>query len=150
MHFLKIYDGHWEVLSVIVNHSLYFDLNGFKALNDTEGHQVGDSILSLVGEVVRASIRETDIGCRYGGDEFAIILPRTSVETSDLVRERIIKEFNDRDTKGVSFSLGIVDTGPDEFLDHESFLKKADNEMYKVKEESKKTPGIHTSIYRYN
>lgn len=126
----------------------YFDLNGFKKLNDTEGHQAGDNVLSLVGKVVLASIRETDIGCRYGGDEFAIILPRTSVETSDLVRERLIKEFKDSDTKGVSFSMGVIDTGPDDFIDYEAFVKKADQEMYKAKAESKKKPGIHISVYR--
>lgn len=126
----------------------YFDLNGFKELNDTEGHQAGDAVLSLVGEVVNASIRDTDIGCRYGGDEFCIILPRTSVHTADLVRERLISEFEARDTNGISFSLGVIDTGPEEFLDHETFLKKADKEMYKAKAESKKTPGIHVSVYR--
>lgn len=126
----------------------YFDLNGFKALNDTEGHQSGDNVLSVVGKVVLASIRETDIGCRYGGDEFAIILPRTSVETSDLVRERLIKEFKGSDTKGVSFSMGVIDTGPDDFIDYETFVKKADQEMYKAKAESKKKPGIHISVYR--
>ena len=126
----------------------YFDLNGFKALNDSEGHQAGDSILSLVGEVVTAAIRETDIGCRYGGDEFCVILPRTSVRTSGVVRERLIKEFNARDMKGISFSMGVVDTGPDEFFDYETLVKKADKEMYKAKAESRKAPGIHTSIYR--
>lgn len=126
----------------------YFDLNGFKALNDTAGHQAGDALLALVGEVVRGATRETDIGCRYGGDEFCIILPRTSIRTSDLVRERLIKGFEEQDTSGVSFSLGIVDTGPDDFLDYEFFIKKADKEMYKAKAESKKTPGIHVSIYR--
>lgn len=126
----------------------YFDLNGFKDLNDTEGHQAGDHVLSLVGKVVHDSIRETDIGCRYGGDEFCIILPRTSVETSDLVRERLVKEFKNSDTKGVSFSMGVIDTGPDEFLDYETLVKKADQEMYKAKAVSKKKPGIHISTFR--
>ena len=126
----------------------YFDLNGFKELNDTEGHQAGDEVLSLVGEVVSASIRDTDIGCRYGGDEFCIILPRTSIHTADLVRERLINEFEGRDTKDISFSLGVVDTGPDDFLDHETLLKKADQEMYKAKAVSKKSPGIHVSTHK--
>ena len=126
----------------------YFDLNGFKNLNDTEGHQVGDVILALVGEVVNASIRDTDIGCRYGGDEFCIILPRTSIHGSDLVKERLIKEFKARDTKGISFSLGIVDTGPEEFIGYEALVKKVDMEMYKAKSKSKKVPGIHVSVCR--
>ena len=124
----------------------YLDLNGFKELNDSEGHQAGDSILSLVGKVIHASIRETDIGCRYGGDEFCIILPRTSVESSELVSERLFNEFKSHDTKGISFSMGVVDTGQEEFLDYETFVKKADKEMYKAKAESKKKPGIHISV----
>jgi len=125
----------------------YFDLNGFKNLNDSEGHQAGDDVLTLVGDIVRNSVRETDIGCRYGGDEFCIILPRTSVETSGLIKERLINEFQSRDTKGISFSMGIIGTGPDEFYDYESFVKKADQEMYKAKEISKKSAGIHISVF---
>jgi len=125
----------------------YFDLDGFKNLNDSEGHQAGDEVLTLVGDIIRKSARETDIGCRYGGDEFCIILPRTSREASELVRERLINEFKSRDTKGVTFSIGIIDTGPDEFLEYELLVKKADQEMYKAKEKSKKSPGIHISVF---
>lgn len=125
----------------------YFDLNGFKNLNDTHGHQAGDEVLALVGEIVRASIRDTDIGCRYGGDEFAIILPRTSIDTAKIIKQRLKNEFESRDTKGVTFSMGIIDTGPEDILGYESLVKKADSEMYKAKEESKKSPGIHISVF---
>lgn len=127
----------------------YFDLNGFKNLNDTAGHQAGDEILLLVGEVTHKVIRETDIGCRYGGDEFCIILPRSSIESSTIVKERLVSEFEARETKGISFSLGIIDTGPEEFMDYETLVKKADKEMYKAKAVSKKKPGIQVSIYNH-
>lgn len=126
----------------------YFDLNGFKQLNDTEGHPAGDEILSLVGNIIREVIRETDIGCRYGGDEFCVILPRTSINTSEIVKERLVKEFTAQDTKGISFSLGIIDTGPDIFVGYETLVKNADQEMYKAKAESKNKPGIHISTFR--
>lgn len=125
----------------------YFDLNGFKILNDTKGHQEGDKILALVGDIVRKCVRETDIECRYGGDEFAIILPRTSIDTADTVKERLVKEFNNHDTQGITFSLGIVDTGPEEFVSHEQLLRIADEQMYKAKAKSKKSPGIQISTY---
>lgn len=125
----------------------YFDLNGFKQLNDTEGHQAGDEILALIGDIIRKAIRETDIGCRYGGDEFCIILPRTSIETSLIMKDRFVDEFNAHETKGISFSMGIIDTGPEHFIDYESLVKKADQEMYKAKAESKIKPGIHISIF---
>ena len=126
----------------------YFDLNDFKHLNDTEGHQQGDRFLIEMGEIIRNAIRETDIGCRYGGDEFCIILPRTSIESSEVIQDRLIREFSQADRKGVSFSLGVADTGPDEYLDYESLVKKADIEMYKAKAMSRKKPGIHVSVGR--
>ena len=126
----------------------YLDLNGFKKLNDTEGHQAGDNILEITGEIIQEVIRETDIGCRYGGDEFSIILPRSSVETSMIVKDRLVSEFESRETKGITFSLGIIDTGPEEFLDYEGFVKKADQEMYKAKAISKKKSGTQVSIYK--
>lgn len=126
----------------------YFDLNGFKNLNDTQGHQAGDDILALVGEVIQKAIRETDIGCRYGGDEFSIIMPRSSVESSMIVKERLVSEFESSETKGISFSLGIIDTGPEEFIGYETLVKKADQEMYKAKAISKKKTGIQASIYK--
>lgn len=124
----------------------YLDLNNFKHLNDTEGHQQGDKFLIETGEVIRNAIRETDIACRYGGDEFCIILPRTTNESSGIIQDRLIKEFNKLDSRGVSFSLGVVDTGPDEYLDYESLVKNADIEMYKAKAASRKKPGIHISV----
>ena len=124
----------------------YFDLNGFKELNDNEGHQAGDEILALTGEIVKKVIRETDIGCRYGGDEFCIILPRTSIQTCEIIKDRFVVEFKAHDTKGISFSMGIIDTGPEDFIGYEALVKKADKEMYKAKAESKKQPGIHISV----
>ena len=128
----------------------YFDLNGFKKLNDSEGHQSGDEILKLVAQIIKDAIRVTDIACRYGGDEFCIILPRTNVETSEPIKDRLVKGFKDADTKGVFFSLGIVDTGPDNFVDYELLVKRADQEMYKAKAESKEKKGIHISIHGHD
>lgn len=126
----------------------YFDLNDFKDLNDSEGHQVGDAILSLVGVIMRKAIRETDIGCRYGGDEFCIILPRTSVDDAVIIKDRLISEYTSQNTKGISFSMGIVDTGPTTFVDYESLVRLADKEMYKAKSKAKDSPGNQISVYR--
>lgn len=71
----------------------YFDLNGFKAINDKRGHQVGDEVLETVGKIVHDSMREGDIGCRYGGDEFALILPHSTLEEADFFAKRLIKKF---------------------------------------------------------
>ncbi|MDH5395128.1 MAG: GGDEF domain-containing protein [Gammaproteobacteria bacterium] len=123
----------------------YFDLNGFKAINDKKGHQAGDDLLTLVGKIVKASLRDADIGCRYGGDEFALILPRSSVESAETLTKRLIENFEAENMLGVSFSMGIAATGPDDFVSHEVLLKTADTEMYKAKEKAKKRRGFYTS-----
>ena len=72
---------------------LMLDLDGFKAVNDTAGHQAGDSVLQLVGRVVKASCRDTDVPARLGGDEFAVILPEASELTVPRYAERLVAEI---------------------------------------------------------
>jgi len=121
----------------------YMDLNGFKSVNDKEGHKAGDAILKLVGHAMISSTRETDICCRYGGDEFCIILPRTDLNETILVIERMVKEFKKLENKKVSFSLGLFTTGPEEFVDIDSLVNRADHLMYKAKAKSKKKAGFY-------
>lgn len=123
----------------------YFDLNDFKIVNDKEGHQTGDKILALVGKIVNNCLRGTDIGCRYGGDEFALILPHTTLDDVDIFTTRLISSFENEDMHGVSFSMGIAGVGPEEFVNHEILLKAADTEMYKAKAKAKKNAGFHVS-----
>lgn len=123
----------------------YFDLNGFKKINDSEGHQTGDEILKTVGRLIQDSLRETDIGCRYGGDEFALILPRSTLEDADIVTKRLIANFKAEKIKGINFSMGHAETGPDNFVGYERLLKIADNEMYKAKEKARKRKGYYVS-----
>lgn len=124
----------------------YFDLNSFKALNDSEGHKSGDKLLALVGKVVGESIREIDTACRYGGDEFCIIMPRTQIEDAKLVVERFIENFKKQNTTGVSFSVGLVCSGPNEIIDTDKLIKAADTHMYKAKAKARKKPGFHISL----
>ena len=123
----------------------YFDLNGFKAINDEKGHQEGDDVLITTGRLIKESIRDGDLACRYGGDEFAIILPRTNLEEADNLVKRLIKNFRVPEMQGVSFSMGIASVGPDEFIDYESLLSAADHEMYKAKAKTKKRRGFYVS-----
>lgn len=125
---------------------IYFDLNGFKKLNDEKGHKLGDELLALLGSVIVQSIREIDIPCRYGGDEFCIIMPRTKVEDASQVIERLIENFKQQNGTDVSFSVGIVSTGHSEVNDIDSLIKEADKQMYKAKARAKKKPGFYISI----
>ena len=121
----------------------YMDLNGFKQVNDIEGHKAGDAILKLVGHAMLSSTRETDLCCRYGGDEFCIILPRTDLSEAELVVERMLEKYKQLESKGVTFSIGIVTTGVEEFVDIDSLVNQADRFMYKSKAKSKKKAGFY-------
>lgn len=119
----------------------YFDLNKFKAVNDTHGHATGDQVLKSVGASILKIIRAVDIPCRYGGDEFCIIMPRTTLVESRLVLERLAVEFNTHENYGVSFSTGIVQTPIGEVVSGEDLIKQADKKMYAAKAKSKESPG---------
>ena len=123
----------------------YFDLNDFKIINDKKGHQAGDKVLALVGKIIKNTLRGNDIGCRYGGDEFALILPHTTLDDIDIFTTRLISKFENENMHGVSFSMGVAGVGPEEFVNHEVLLKAADTEMYKAKEKAKKRSGFYIS-----
>ncbi|MDH5751643.1 MAG: GGDEF domain-containing protein [Deltaproteobacteria bacterium] len=121
----------------------YFDLNGFKGLNDSEGHQAGDRLLALVGKSVLESIRIHDVGVRYGGDEFCIIMQNTNLKQSRVVVDRLIEKFSKANKTPVSFSVGLVQTGPESYLGLDELVKEADKNMYAAKKLSKKKPGFY-------
>jgi len=113
---------------------IYFDLDGFKKVNDTLGHNRGDAILAGAAEAMRYSIRAEDIPARYGGDEFCIILPETTVEESTIVAERLTAAFDKTmaDT-GVTMSIGLAGVESNSPIDADTLVKKADRAMYSSK-----------------
>ena len=68
---------------------MMLDLDNFKKLNDTLGHAAGDEVLKSVGEMIHSTIRDGDFGCRYGGDEFVVLLPNCEVSAAKKVGERL-------------------------------------------------------------
>jgi len=119
----------------------YLDLNGFKQLNDTYGHQSGDNVLELVGKSMHAVTRESDIACRYGGDEFCIILPKTNIAEARRMIDRLIELYAKTENQGVTFSIGVSCTAVDEYPNQDQLVKQADTLMYKSKAASKKKQG---------
>ena len=119
---------------------LYMDLDGFKEVNDTYGHGVGDKVLTHVGNLIRRSVRYMDIPFRYGGDEFIVILPATSKEAASEVAKRIVdavyKFFKDYPYK-ISISVGVASFPEDKVPSFEELLKVADDRLYKAKEMGK-------------
>jgi diguanylate cyclase (GGDEF)-like protein len=116
---------------------LYIDLNQFKELNDQAGHRAGDELLVLFSQALQNVSRVSDIACRYGGDEFVMILPETGPEQAEKVAQRLIQLFSQGDTQGITLSIGIAHTSPDNLLDPENLTHLADKAMYSAKQHSR-------------
>lgn len=111
---------------------LVVDLDNLKDYNDRLGHLKGDEALRVVAQALTAGIRQdVDTGYRYGGDEFAVILPYSDREDSVEVAERIKKTFNGFRLEGTSLSIGLAQLDYDEEVD--DFVTRADSAMYAAK-----------------
>lgn len=118
---------------------LYFDLDGFKAVNDLQGHQAGDRLLRAVADRLRSTTRETDIAARVGGDEFVVVQTHVkdlaAVECFAARLVRILSrryELESDHVAIVSTSIGIA-VAPDDGVDSEQLLTRADAALYRVK-----------------
>ena len=121
---------------------LFFDLDDFKKYNDVYGHVEGDKVLSRIGEVVKRGLRQTDSAFRYGGEEFAVILPMTDLPSAITAAERLADElyrevFSPASGEDVHItcSIGVALYRPNEAP--VSFVQRADLLMYRAKSEGK-------------
>jgi diguanylate cyclase (GGDEF)-like protein len=119
---------------------IFFDLDHFKRVNDTHGHQVGSQVLHEVGRLLLRTLRSTDVPVRYGGDEFVILMPETSKDQALAAGRRIGGEIarhaylTDRPFGPLKISASIgVATYPDDASDPDALLRVADEVMYRVK-----------------
>lgn len=122
---------------------LFIDLDGFKSINDTHGHLYGSRALVEAAAVIRSSARETDVVARFGGDEFALILPDTGSEGAIAVGERIRERIaahpflaDDGLNIRLTASVGVA-TLPDVAASAEELIQAADKAMYAVKDAGK-------------
>lgn len=118
---------------------IIIDLDKFKAINDTYGHQAGDQVLIRISRIISANVRRYDVAARYGGDEFVVLLPQTTSNTSDAIARRIWQQIRElrvdvgpMQTIGVSASMGVA-TFPQDGGDLAGLLKHADKALYKSK-----------------
>jgi diguanylate cyclase (GGDEF)-like protein len=115
---------------------ILLDLDFFKAYNDTQGHTAGDKVLELMGRLVNDALRTTDLAFRYGGDEFAIILPQSASNdafiVAERVRGRIAAEMSKRDIK-ITASLGLA-SWPSDGVTSDELVNAADRALYYAKE----------------
>ena len=117
---------------------LYMDLDNFKIINDTHGHQTGDAVLRLVADAMRSSVRHSDIVGRLGGDEFAVLMPETDAQLADAAAKRLVAGLRNvfKGTPNVTASIGVVScTATDASTD--DLLRRADQAMYDAKKMGK-------------
>lgn len=116
------------------------DLDCYKRLNDTYGHQVGDQLLVLAGRVISANMRRMDAAARYGGDEFVLLLPRASASEAASVAQRIRDEFFTASAAllklpaGVTMSAGVASLRGQHPVDADQLIARADAALYHAKE----------------
>ena len=120
---------------------LMLDLDDFKLVNDTFGHLFGDRVLTWTAELIRSTLRASDVPARYGGDEFAFILPETDAPEAHRAAERILAAFRDHDFKGeqrgpvpIGVSIGVA-TYPADGRTATALIAAADLALYQVKRE---------------
>ena len=128
---------------------ILFDLDGFKEINDSYGHRMGDEVLVRFSEVLRRRIRTTDIPVRYGGEEFIVVLPHTYGEEAYKVAERVREDFQkvtmevNKNVLMLTVSAGVATMeGSDMTL--EDLINMADRAMYRAKKLGKNRVEVYT------
>lgn len=111
------------------------DLDLFKTFNDGYGHLAGDDFLKQLGQQIQSSIRSVDMGFRYGGDEFAVILPQASLEGAYIVAERVRKKIETQlDSKGIPVTCSIgISSWPTDGVMREDIIRATDAALYYAK-----------------
>lgn len=114
------------------------DVDGFKSINDTFGHQAGDEVLRSIASIMQSSMRVTDFLCRYGGEEFAVILPETGLEDANRFADKIRQALASRKMnpigRPVTISAGVATFPHSGFSRPAEVLEAADQAMYRAKQ----------------
>ncbi|MBI4690082.1 MAG: diguanylate cyclase [Nitrospirae bacterium] len=131
---------------------MLFDIDDFKVVNDTYGHQAGDDILRTLASILKGISRQTDVAARYGGEEFIVILPSTTkqeaLNLSERIREKVERHnhYIEGETVRISVSGGIA-TFPEDAGDSKSLLYAADMAMYEAKAMGKKQIRLYKGVH---
>ena len=124
--------------------AIMFDLDHFKSINDTHGHLAGDAVLVAIGNRMRSVLRGSDMKCRYGGEEFLIVLPDTPIEGARRVAESLRRDIEAHPIKWgqgelrATASFGVATNQPGE-IDGLTLVSRADAALYQAKEAGRNT-----------
>ncbi|MFH2137017.1 MAG: diguanylate cyclase [Candidatus Omnitrophota bacterium] len=128
---------------------IMFDIDSFKQFNDTYGHPMGDLVLSQIGKTIKKTVRKVDIACRYGGEEFAVILPETKIKEAIVVAEKIrlaVEKMKFETGKESKKEKMTISGGVAEFskgMTKEEFVTLADDALYEAKSTGKNKICVH-------
>lgn len=132
-----------NILAIAKQHFSFIllDIDHFKDVNDDFGHLEGDRVLKIIARIIKSQARASDFVCRYGGEEIAVILPRTkktaAIEIAERIRQAIEKhEFNLPDGRPVTISGGVSVYGPDGST-KKDIIKAADERLYQAKKKGR-------------
>jgi diguanylate cyclase (GGDEF)-like protein/PAS domain S-box-containing protein len=118
---------------------VFFDLDNFKEINDTAGHSVGDEVICVVAQRLGEGIREDDVLCRFGGDEFLLLLPNTDAHAAQVLARRLIEQMcKPVETEGRSLDVAAsagFSVFPDDATDAENLMRVADTALFRAKAE---------------
>jgi len=132
----------------------YLDLDQFKIINDTYGHQAGDKLLQLVTQILQKEIRETDLLSRIGGDEFALVIPSSDTLGIEKLAKKLLQALKTMDYSinkhkhSVSFSIGIA-TYPEHGDTYQDLLANADLAMYQAKKTGRSRFHLYSPDFNY-
>jgi diguanylate cyclase (GGDEF)-like protein/PAS domain S-box-containing protein len=119
---------------------IIFDIDHFKKINDTYGHDMGDTVLKTISEIVGSLLRASDIFARWGGEEFIILLPHTEIIPAQKLTERIrmgIEQYSFPQAFHVTASFGVTTLSSEDKMDLDGYLKRADRALYRAKNEGR-------------
>jgi diguanylate cyclase (GGDEF)-like protein len=121
---------------------IMFDIDHFKDINDRYGHLCGDAVLAVVGARMRELLRGSDLKCRYGGEEFLVLLPETALEGAKRVADTLRRELADspipwqEETVKITASFGVTTALPAE-VDGQALIARADGALYRAKDQGR-------------
>src|SRR5213083_3365581 len=121
---------------------IMFDIDHFKDINDRYGHLCGDAVLAAVGRLMREVLRGSDFKCRYGGEEFLVLLPETPLEGAKRVADTLRRELSEMaiqwkgETLTITASFGVTTAMPSE-IDVKALIGRAEVALYRAKDQGR-------------
>ncbi len=116
---------------------ILIDIDDFKAINDTYGHQVGDNVIIQVANIINGDLRGTDIGARWGGEELAVYLPGVSLEAGTVIAQRLVSKVFENSNPQVTISCGVSYWSRGRKDSYPDLFKRADRALYTAKQSGK-------------